>query len=238
MVELPFSPPNMGERKVLTSLTFAQANEYMIRILLFEDNRNFAESFAEMILDAPDMELVGTFENCKNAVQNTRHLRPDVILMDIDMPVQNGLEGLRNIRQEGLDTLVIMLTVFDDNEHVFQAICDGATGYILKKTAPDKILDYIREAKEGGSPMTPSIARQVLALFSHPYEHSKEMQSITAREQEVLSLLVRGFSYKMIASQLLVGMETVRSHIKSIYQKLHVNSKSEAVAKALHNKLV
>ena len=215
-----------------------QVKESMIRILLFEDNRDFAESFAEMIDDAPDMELVGAFENCKNAVQNTRHLQPDVILMDIDMPVQNGLEGLRSIRQDGLDTLIIMITVFDDNEHVFQAICDGATGYILKKTAPDKILDYIREAKDGGAPMTPTIARQALALFSKPFVHSQDMHSLTAREQEVLSLLVRGFSYKMISSQLAVGLETVRSHIKSIYQKLHVNSKSEAVAKALHNKLV
>ena len=210
----------------------------MTRILLFEDNRDFAESFTEIIRDADDMELAGVFDNCKNAVQNVKHLRPDIILMDIDMPVKNGLEGLRSIREEGLDVTVIMLTVFDDNEHVFQAICDGATGYVLKKTPPEKILGYIREAQQGGAPMTPAIARKVLSLFSQPYQHKKDLQSLTAREQDVLTLLVRGFSYKMISAELQVGIETVRSHIKNIYGKLHVNSKSEAVAKAMHNKLV
>lgn len=210
----------------------------MIRILIFEDNKDFADSFSEMIGDAPDMELVGAFDNCKNAVHNVKHLNPDVILMDIEMPVKNGLEGLRSIREAGLNVNILMLTVFEDNEHVFQAICDGATGYILKKTSPEKILDYIREANEGGAPMSPGIARQVLKLFSQPFQHKKEMHSLTAREQDVLTLLIRGFSYKMIASELQVGMETVRSHIKNIYEKLHVNSKSEAVAKALQNKLI
>ena len=210
----------------------------MTRILLFEDNPDFADSFTEIIRDALDMELAGVFNNCKNVVHNVKHLRPDIILMDIDMPVKNGLEGLRSIREEGLDVTVIMLTVFDDNEHVFQAICDGATGYVLKKTPPEKILGYIREAQQGGAPMTPAIARKVLSLFSQPYQHKKDMQSLTAREQDVLTLLVRGFSYKMISAELQVGMETVRSHIKNIYGKLHVNSKSEAVAKAMHNKLV
>jgi DNA-binding NarL/FixJ family response regulator len=209
----------------------------MIRILLFEDNKDFAESLAEVIHDASDMELAGAFDNCKNAVHAVKHLQPDVILMDIDMPVKNGLEGLRSIRGEGLDVTVLMQTVFDDDEHVFQAICDGANGYILKKTPPEKILDHIREAQEGGAPMTPSVARKVLSLFSQPYQHKKEMQTLTAREQDVLTLLVRGFSYKLIASQLQVGLETVRYHIKNIYVKLHVNSKSEAVAKALQNKL-
>jgi DNA-binding NarL/FixJ family response regulator len=210
----------------------------MIRILIFEDNNDFAESLAEVIRDAGDMELAGSFHNCKNAVHAVKHLQPDIILMDIDMPVKNGMEGLRSIRSEGLEVTVLMLTVFDDNEHVFQAICEGATGYILKKTQPEKILSYIREAQEGGAPMTPSIARKVLSLFSQPYQHTKDIQSLTSREQDVLSLLVRGFSYKLIASELTVGLETVRYHIKNIYVKLHVNSKSEAVAKALQNKLV
>ena len=210
----------------------------MLRILLFEDSRDFADSLAEIIRDDPGMELAGVFDNCKNAVHNVKHLRPDVVLMDIDMPVKNGLEGLRSIREAGLDVTIVMLTVFDDNEHVFQAICDGASGYILKKTSPEKMIGYIREATEGGAPMTPGIARKVLTLFSQPYQHKKELHALTAREQDVLTLLVRGFSYKMIAAELQIGMETVRSHIKSIYSKLHVNSKSEAVTKALHNKLV
>ena len=158
--------------------------------------------------------------------------------MDIDMPVQNGLEGLRAIREANLNVHVLMLTVFDDNERVFQAICDGASGYILKKTPPEKILEYVREANSGGAPMTPSVAKQVLKLFSQPFQNKKDLVSLTAREQDVLTLLVRGFSYKMISSELDISMETVRTHIKNTYTKLHVNSKSEAVIKALQNKLV
>ncbi len=210
----------------------------MIKVLLFEDNKDFAESFIEMINDAPDMSLAGVFGNSKNAVGKVTQYRPDVILMDIDMPVQNGMEGLREIRLVYPDVPVLMQTVFDDNERVFQAICDGATGYILKKTAPEKMLDYIREAVNGGAPMTPSIARQVLKLFSTPFQNKREMQNLTPREHDVLTLLVRGYSYKMIAAEQNVSIETVRTHIKNIYDKLHVNSKSEAVAKALQNKIV
>ncbi len=209
----------------------------MIGVLVFEDNRDFAESIKEMLDDAPDMELLGIFENAKNAVKVIKLLKPDIILMDIDMPVKDGLEGLREIRTEGLDVSVVMQTVFEDNERVFQAICDGATGYILKKTPPSKFLDYIREAVNGGAPMTPSVARQVLKLFTLPFQHKKDLLLLTAREQDVLTLLVRGFSYKMIASDLKISLETVRSHIKKIYEKLHVNSKSEAVAKAIQNRL-
>jgi DNA-binding NarL/FixJ family response regulator len=227
----------MGDKNFFRKRLFTNWLQEMVRIILFEDNRDFADGFAEIISDATGMELVGAFENCKNAVQNVRHLQPDVILMDIDMPVKNGLEGLRNIRGENITTPILMLTVFDDNDNIFQAICDGATGYLLKKTSPEKMLEYINEAYEGGAPMTPAIARKVLTLFSQPYQHKKEFHSLTAREQGVLTLLVRGFSYKMIAAELMIGMETVRSHIKSIYSKLHVNSKSEAVAAALHNKL-
>ncbi len=210
----------------------------MIRVLIFEDNEDFAESFRDMLDDAPDMELVGTFNNAKNALKQVQLFQPDIVLMDIDMPVVNGLEGLRQLREAGIEVGIVMQTVFDDNERVFQAICDGATGYILKKTPPEKILDFIREAINGGAPMTPTIARQVLKLFSLPFQHKKDLLTLTSREQDVLTLLVRGFSYKMISSELTISIETVRSHIKHIYEKLHVNSKSEAVAKALQNKIV
>lgn len=210
----------------------------MIKVLLFEDNRDFAESFIEMINDAPDMQLAAAFNNSKQAAQKVAQYHPDVILMDIDMPLQDGMQGLREIRNTYPDVPILMQTVFDDNERVFQAICDGATGYVLKKTTPEKMLDYIREAVNGGAPMTPSIARQVLKLFSAPFQHKRELVNLTPREHDVLALLVRGFSYKMIAAEQNVSIETVRSHIKNIYDKLHVNSKSEAVIKALQNKLV
>jgi DNA-binding NarL/FixJ family response regulator len=210
----------------------------MIRVLIFEDDPDLTESLAEMIGDAQDLTIVGTFTHANDAAREVKNLKPDVILSDIDMPLVNGLDGLRAIRQVDPEVCILMLTVFDDNENVFQAICDGANGYLLKSTPPQKILDAIREAHQGGAPMTPSVARQVLRLFSEPYKQKRTMDKITAREHDVLTLLVRGFSYKMIAGELNLSVETVHTHIKNIYAKLHVNSKSEAVAKALHNKIV
>jgi DNA-binding NarL/FixJ family response regulator len=210
----------------------------MIRILIFEDNSDFIDSLTELIADADGMELVAVYNNCKNAVKNVEHHHPDVVLMDIDMPVENGLQGLRSLHAAGKEVTVLMLTVFDDNDRVFQAICFGADGYILKRTAPEKIIEAIREAHDGGAPMTPSVAKQVLKLFSQPFQRSADLQALTPREHDVLSLLVRGYSYKMAAGELNVSIETLRYHIKNIYAKLHVNSKSEAVAKAIQNKIV
>jgi DNA-binding NarL/FixJ family response regulator len=209
----------------------------LIRVLLFEDNEDFIDSLSGLIRDTHDIELLAVFRNAKDAVRHIDYYNPDIVIMDIDMPVQNGLDGLRSIRAANDNVVVIMLTVFDDNERVFQAVCHGASGYLLKSTSPEKILEGIREAKDGGAPMTPSVARQVLKLFSAPFQRSDELQKLTSREHEVLSLLVRGYSYKMAAGELSIGIETLRFHVKHIYTKLHVNSKSEAVAKAIHNKL-
>lgn len=210
----------------------------MIRILIFEDNPDFIDSLSELISNADGMELAGVYNNCKNVIKNVDYHQPDVVLMDIDMPIENGLQGLRNIRASSNEVCVLMLTVFDDNDRVFQAICHGASGYLLKRTPPEKIIEAIREAHNGGAPMTPSVAKQVLKLFSQPFQKSAELQTLTPREHDVLSLLVRGYSYKMAAAELGVSIETLRFHIKNIYTKLHVNSKSEAVAKAIQNKIV
>ena len=210
----------------------------MTKLLIYEDNPQLREGLTMLINGSDGFEVLAAFRNCNHVIEEVNAWKPDVILMDIDMPGINGIEGLKKIREINDEVKILMLTVFDDNRNVFQAISNGANGYILKKTPPEKILGYIREALEGGAPMTPAIARKVLSLFSQPYQHTKDMQSLTAREQDVLTLLVRGFSYKMISAELQVGIETVRSHIKNIYGKLHVNSKSEAVAKAMHNKLV
>lgn len=210
----------------------------MIRILIFEDNIDFIDSLSELINNADGMELTGVYNNCKNVIKNVEHHQPDVVLMDIDMPVENGLQGLRSLRAAGKEVSVLMLTVFDDNDRVFQAICNGASGYILKRTPPEKIIEAIREAHTGGAPMTPSVAKQVLKLFSQPFQKSAELQTLTPREHDVLSFLVRGYSYKMAAGEMNVSIETLRYHIKNVYCKLHVNSKSEAVAKAIQNKIV
>lgn len=210
----------------------------MIRILIFEDNPDFIDSLSELISNADGMELAGVYNNCKNVIKNVEYHQPDVVLMDIDMPIENGLQGLRNIRASSNEVCVLMLTVFDDNDRVFQAICHGASGYLLKRTPPEKIIEAIREAHNGGAPMTPSVAKQVLKLFSQPFQKSAELQTLTPREHDVLSLLVRGYSYKMAAGEMNVSIETLRYHIKNIYSKLHVNSKSEAVAKAIQNKII
>ncbi|MBS1775140.1 MAG: response regulator transcription factor [Bacteroidetes bacterium] len=209
----------------------------MIRVLLFEDNPDFVDSLQELLQAANGIELAAVYNNGKQVVKNVQFHQPDVVLMDIDMPIENGLQSLRNLRAAGNEVCVLMLTVFDDNERVFQAISHGASGYLLKCTPPEKIVEAIREANSGGAPMTPSVAKQVLKLFSQPFQQSHELQTLTPREHDVLSLLVRGYSYKMAASEMNIGMETLRFHIKNIYAKLHVNSKSEAVAKAIHNKL-
>jgi DNA-binding NarL/FixJ family response regulator len=218
--------------------SLVRTSHTMIRVILFEDNGDLADSIRLLLAETDDMRLVAHFGNAHRAEQHVRHHRPDVVLMDIDMPGTNGLEGLRAIRASNGQALVLMFTVMEDNENVFQAICHGASGYLLKQTAPEKILDAIREATTGGAPMTPSIARKVITLFAQPFKKAADLQELTAREHDVLSMLVRGHSYKMAAAQLGIGLETLRFHIKNIYAKLHVNSKSEAVIKALQNRVV
>ena len=195
----------------------------MIKILIYEDSEDFADSIKDLINHASGMQVLAHFTHAKDAIRQIRLYKPDIVLMDIDMPVTNGLEGLRNIRAEKMEVTIIMLTVFDDNDRIFQSICYGASGYILKKTAPDKMISFIQEAQEGGAPMTPSVARQVLKLFSQPFQFNIELQKLTPRENDVLSLLVRGYSYKMAAGEINISIETLRYHIKNIYTKLQKN---------------
>lgn len=209
----------------------------MIRILVFEDNSDFAESLVELIQSVDGIEVLEVYYNAKNIVKHVAYHRPDLVLLDIDMPIENGLQGLRNLRAAGDQTIVLMLTVFDDNDRVFQSVAHGASGYILKSSSPEKIIEGIREAFDGGAPMTPSVAKQVLRLFSQPFQKSDQLQTLTQRENQVLSFLVRGYSYKMASAEMDVSLETFRYHIKNIYVKLHVNSKSEAVAKAIQNRV-
>lgn len=210
----------------------------MIQVVIFEDNRQLADGLTEVISETSDIRVVGNFPDGNDAVRKVNQLMPDVILLDIDMPGTGGLDTLRKIRETNDKVNILMYTVFDDNSNVFQAVCDGANGYLLKKTDPDKLLSSIREVSNGGAPMTPSIARKVLQLFSEPYQQSKDLEKLSSREHDVLKLLVRGFNYKMIAAELNISQDTVGSHVKKIYQKLHVNSKSQAVAKAIHNRIV
>jgi DNA-binding NarL/FixJ family response regulator len=210
----------------------------MIKILIYEDNPQLREGLTMLINGSEGFEVLAAYKNCNNVVDEVQAWKPDVILMDIDMPGTNGIEGLKQIRAVGSEVKILMLTVFDDNKNVFDAIKAGASGYILKKTAPARLLEYIAEAASGGAPMTSSIATQVLKMFSESNKDSGEDYNLSDREKQVLSLLVNGYSYKMIAAEMNISIDTVRSHIKKIYEKLHVNSKSEAVAKAFKDKIV
>jgi DNA-binding NarL/FixJ family response regulator len=210
----------------------------VIRLLIFEDNLRLAESLTELLNETGDICVVAHFTDGKEALKRIRLHQPDVVLMDIDMPGSGGLDALRTIRREDEKVNILMYTVFDDNSNVFQAICEGANGYLLKKADPEKVIAAIHEVFNGGAPMTPSIARKVLQLFSAPYQQTKDLENLSAREHEVLKILVRGSNYKMIAAELNISQDTVSSHVKNIYRKLHVNSKSQAVAKAIHNRLI
>jgi len=209
------------------------------RIVIFDDNIKRRESL-EMLIDlSDDMICVGSFPDCSNVLNNIDKSEPDLVLMDIDMPNVNGIEGVTIIRTKYPHLKILMQTVFEDDEKLFACIRAGADGYILKKTQPLELLDAINEALEGGAPMTPSIARQVLRFVGSTENKQKsEDFKLTARETEILSLLVQGLSYKMIASRCFISLPTVNSHVQHIYEKLQVNTAVEAVTKAIGNKIV
>ena len=210
----------------------------MIKLLIYEDNPQLREGLTMLIDGSEGFCVLAAFKNCANVAHEIKTYHPDVVLMDIDMPGVNGLEGLKIIRQNNEQVKVLMLTVFDDHQNIFEALKNGANGYILKKTPPARLLEYIEEASTGGAPMTASVASEVLKMFAQLNIPSDKDYNLSEREKEVLQWLVKGYSYKMIASEMFIAMDTVRSHIKKIYEKLHVNSKSEAVAKAFRDKLV
>lgn len=210
----------------------------MIRVLIYEDNPQLREGLTMLIDGSDGFSVVASYKNCNNIIAELEAWKPDVILMDIDMPGINGLEGLRQVREVNQDIKILMLTVFDDNKNVFEALKNGANGYLLKKTPPAKLLEYIGDVASGGAPMTSSIATQVLKMFSEMPLQTNNEYNLSEREKQVLQLLVNGYSYKMIASEMFIAIDTVRSHIKKIYEKLQVNSKSEAVAKAFKDKLL
>lgn len=210
----------------------------MIKILIYEDNPQYREGLSLLINGTEGFEVLAAFRNCTNVIDEVEAFRPDIVLMDIDMPQVSGIEGLKLLRTVNVDVKVLMLTVFDDNKNIFEALKNGANGYILKKTQPAKLLQYIEEAQSGGGPMSSSIAAQVLTMFSQIQRPPQDTFQLSEREKEVLQFLVNGYSYKMISADMFISIDTVRSHIKKIYEKLHVNSKSEAVAKAFKNKIV
>jgi DNA-binding NarL/FixJ family response regulator len=209
------------------------------RITIFDDNDNRREGLELLINMTDDMTCAGAYRDCSNVLKDIESSKPDVVLMDIDMPKVNGIEGVKIIRKKYPELKILMQTVFEDDDKIFDSICAGADGYILKKAQPHELMKAIAEVLEGGAPMTPSIARQVIRLVNKQNsKHSDVDFKLTNREHEILSLLVQGLSYKMIGERCNISMPTVNSHIQHIYEKLHVNSGTEAVAKALEQNIV
>lgn len=206
-------------------------------ILLYEDNAELRVSIETMLRLNPKLSVVGAYNNPSDVKEHINSIRPGLLIMDIDMPGMNGIEAVMKVRRENKDIPILMLTVFDDNKHVFDAICAGASGYLLKKHISTRLFDAIEDVLEGGSPMSPSIARMVLSsmqqksLPDNPYQ-------LTPKEKEVLTSLSKGNSYKLIADEINISIDTVRSHIRKIYEKLHVHSQTEAVSKAINEKLI
>ena len=205
----------------------------MIKLAIVEDNTALRQSLEQLFNRTSNMKCVTSLNNLLNVVSEFQKSQPDIVLMDIGLPSINGIEGVRTVKSNFENIQVIMFTVFEDDEKIFEAIRSGASGYLLKKTPPEEILDAINELYEGGAPMSPSIARKVIQAFQVKPSSVLEDHQLTSREKEILYALVDGLSYKKIAEKYFVSIHTVRSHISSIYEKLHVNSKSQAVAKVL-----
>ncbi|MEO5563027.1 MAG: response regulator transcription factor [Chitinophagaceae bacterium] len=209
-----------------------------IKILLYDDNEALRASMEALLTENPEFDLLAAMPNAETVITDLQEMKPDVVLMDIDMPIVNGVEAVRSIRKINQQLPVIMLTIFDDNENIFNAVCAGASGYILKRYATEEICDAIRNVMTGGAPMTGSVAKKVLQMVPQSKSTEQEKSNLTDREAEILQFLVNGYSYKMIAAELKISLDTVRFHIKKIYDKLHVHSATEAVSKAIKNKLI
>lgn len=207
-------------------------------ILIYEDNSDFREALVQLINTSEKYICIGDFYKCNNVLENIQALQPQVILMDIEMPGRNGIEAVSLIRSIDKDVKIIMLTVFDDNKNVLSAICAGASGYLLKKYSFEKLFAAIEDVLHGGAPMSANIARMVLEHVAANNFVETEQYHLSTREKEVLSCLVKGHSYKMIAASLHISLDTVKTFIRRIYEKLHVHNQSEAVAKALKNRIV
>jgi len=209
-----------------------------ITVAIVEDNPNLRLGASYILHASPDYKVVGEYESAEDFLDELEEVNPDVVLMDIGLPGMSGIAATAQIKNRSARAQVIMLSVFDDDENVFQAICAGACGYITKPVMPEQLLEAVEQAHQGTSPMSPNIARKVLELFKKHMPPPQVDYNLSERELEVLDLLTQGADHKQIAEKLFLSPFTVRAHLRKIYDKLHVHSKSQAVAKALKERLL
>lgn len=209
-----------------------------IKVAIIEDQRDIRECLTFLINGTEGFSCTGGYRSMEEALDRIGSALPDIVLADIGLPGMNGIEGVKILKERYPDLLILMSTVYDDDERVFDAICAGACGYLLKKTPPAKLLESIREAVAGGAPMTPEVARRVITLFRDVRPPERANYELTPHEVRLLKLFVEGHNYKTAAAEIGVSVNTINFHVRNIYDKLQVHSRSEAVAKALLNRLV
>lgn len=212
----------------------------MIKVALIEDNTIIRDGLAALINGTPGYSCVGSFPDCESFLYKIPTLDANVVLMDIGLPGMSGIDGISRAKKIKPELNILMLTVYEDSQSVFKALCAGACGYLVKKTPPTRLLEAIKDAFEGGAPMSSLIARQVITLFQQNVGQQNEDKDsqLSSREKEVLTSLAEGNNYQSIADKLFISVDTVRHHIRNIYRKLHVHSQSEAVAKAIRKGII
>jgi DNA-binding NarL/FixJ family response regulator len=224
--------------EAISERTAGSPGEQAIKVAIIEDIRTLRDGLSALIDGTVGFQCTGRFRSAEEAIERIHDDLPDVVLADIGLPGMSGIEAVRLLKEQFPALTLLMLTVYDDDDRVFDALCAGASGYLLKKTPPARLLECLREAVQGGAPMSPEIARRVVELFREIRPPDKSDEQLTAHELRLLKLLVQGYSYKAAATTLGVSINTVCFHIKKIYEKLQVHSKSEAVAKALRHRLI
>ena len=218
--------------------TAAADEKKTINVVIIEDERDIREGLGMLINYTNGFKCSGKYGSVEEALAGIRRFTPDIVLSDIGLPGMDGIEGVKRIKQMHPQMTILMLSVYEDNDRIFEALCAGASGYLLKKTPPAKIMESLREAVSGGAPMSPEVARKVITLFRDFSPPEKVDYDLSPHETRLLKLLVEGHSYKTAAARLNVTTNTISFHLKNIYEKLQVHSKSEAVAKALQHRLI
>jgi DNA-binding NarL/FixJ family response regulator len=207
------------------------------QLVIFEDNARLRQSLEILLNDESNFQVAAAYPDCDKAEKIVKKNNADLVVMDIDMPGIGGVEGVRRIKNSHPEVKVVMHTMFDDDNRIFDSICAGADGYLLKNTSPVQLVSALQEVMSGGAPMSPFVAQKVFQHFRQVKTDSEQFK-LTAREKEILELLVKGNSYKMIAGKSTVSIDTVKKHLQNIYHKLHVSCGTEAVAKAIQHKIV